>query len=108
MKKEWQITVACFLVLALIAVLCLGCGKGEEQGVTITLGELTDFTGPASVSTLYLHYALQDTIRYYNEEGLIPGVKLKLVSYDTQYSPARTLPGYDWLKEEEHEPAAAR
>jgi len=99
MRKEWQILVACFLVLALIAMLCLGCGKGKEREVTITIGELTDFTGPASTSTVYLHYALADTIRYYNEEGLIPGVKLKLVSYDTQYSPARTLPGYDWLKE---------
>ena len=99
MKKEWQIVTACFLVLALIAMLCLGCGKGKEREVTITIGELTDFTGPASTSTVYLHYALADTIRYYNEEGLIPGVKLKLVSYDTQYNTARTVPGYDWLKE---------
>jgi len=99
MKREWKVVVACFLVAALVSVLCLGCGKGEEQEVTITIGELTDLTGPAATSTVYLHYALADTIRYYNEEGLIPGVRLKLISWDTQYNTARTLPGYDWLKE---------
>jgi ABC-type branched-subunit amino acid transport system substrate-binding protein len=91
--------VACFLILALVAVPCLGCGNGERREVTITIGELTDLTGPASTSTIYLHYALQDTIRYYNEEGLIPGVKLRLTSYDTNYNTARTLLGYYWLKE---------
>lgn len=41
---------------------------------------------------------IEDVVRYYNEEAVIPGVKINLVSYDTHYDPARTLPGWDWLK----------
>ena len=34
-------------------------------------------------------------VRYCNEEAIIPGVKIKLATYDTHYDPARTLPGWD-------------
>jgi|GEM_PF-423573 len=67
--------------------------------VTITIGELTDLTGPASPAVITLHYALDDIVNYYNQEGLIPGVKFDVVSWDNKYDPSRDVPGYEWVKE---------
>lgn len=93
--------LAAFLVLVLIATLGLSCGGGggEPGVVTITIGEITDLTGPGSPAVITLHYCLQDMISYYNDEGLIPGVKLKMVSWDTRYDASREIPGYEWVRE---------
>jgi len=101
MKKDrWKRPIACFLVLALMAVLCLGCGGDKADGkVTIVIGEMTDLTGPASPAIIPFHYGLQDIIKYYNEEGFIPGVQLKAVTYDTHLNPARAIPGWEWCIE---------
>jgi len=98
MKHIWKRAVASLLVLVLIVPLCLGCGDEDEEKVVITIGEITDLTGPGAPAVISLHYALEDMIKYYNEEELIPGVKLKLVFYDTKLDPAREVPGYDWVR----------
>jgi ABC-type branched-subunit amino acid transport system substrate-binding protein len=98
MKCKYKVAMAFLVVLALLVPLSLGCGGGGEKGVTIVIGEITDLTGPASPACLPVHYGLVDLVRYFNEEDLIPGVRLKLVTYDFAYSPARDLPGYDWCK----------
>ena len=99
MKKNWKGAIACFMVLALIATLCFGCDEEGEKGkVTITIGELTDFTGPASPAVIAMHYALEDIAEYYNEENLIPGVEIKIASWDTKIDPSRVVPGYEWLR----------
>ena len=98
MNNNWKKVIASVLVLALIATLSFGCAKKAEKGVVITIGELTDLTGPASPAIISLHYALEDMVRYYNEEGLIPGVKIDIVSWDTKYDPSRPIPGYDWVR----------
>jgi len=69
------------------------------EDVVITLGNLTDFTGPAAVMMLPVDTALADMVRYFNEENLIPGVRLKIESYDGQMDPSKDLSGYEWLKE---------
>jgi hypothetical protein len=99
MKNSWKRGMAAVLALALLIPLCLSCGAGKEEKVTITIGEITDLTGPGSPSTIPLHYVMQDLVKYYNKKGLIPGVKLRLVSYDEQYNLARVIPGYEWCKE---------
>jgi ABC-type branched-subunit amino acid transport system substrate-binding protein len=87
------------LVLVLVGTLGLSCGGGDEGGkVTITTGEINDLTGYASAWLIPMHYGLVDLVRYYNDEGLIPGVELKVVSYDDQMNPAKTIPGYDWVR----------
>ena len=99
MNRNWKKAVASLVVLALVAVLSFGCAeKAEEEVVVITIGELTDLTGPASPAIRSLHYALEDMVRYYNEEDLIPGVELSIVSWDTKYDPSRAIPGYDWVR----------
>jgi len=100
MKHNWKRDMAALLVLALLIPLCFSCGAGKEEGkLTITIGEITDLTGPGSPATIPLHYVMQDLVKYYNEKGLIPGVKLRLVSYDDQYNLARDIPGYEWCRE---------
>ncbi len=69
------------------------------EEVTITIGNLTDKTGPASRALTMVDMALEDLAEYFNEEILVPGAKLKVVSYDTQYDPSKDRPGYEWLKE---------
>lgn len=100
MSHSWRRLLACFLVLTVIATLCLGCGEDEdeEKRVTITIGEITDLSGPAGPQLVSLSYAVHDVARYYNEEGFIPEAKIEIVTYDTRLDPARDIPGYDWLR----------
>ena len=69
------------------------------EPVKITIGNLTDITGPSSNALVVITTALEDLVLYYNENNIIPGVELEVVSYDTQYDPNRFTPGYEWLKE---------
>jgi hypothetical protein len=102
MRRNWKMVVGCLLVMAMVAVpfVGVGCGGGRGGGkVTITLGEIDDFTGPAGTYMSILSYGMQDVVRHYNENDLIPGVRIKLISYDTGLDPSRDIPAYDWLKE---------
>lgn len=98
MSCQWKKVIVSFLVVAMIAVFCVGCGGDEEGKVVLTIGEVSDFTGPASPAANITHKATVDAVRYFNEKGLIPGVRIKLVSWDTQWNPARNLPGYEWVR----------
>ena len=68
--------------------------------IVITIGNLTDLTGPGAHAMSYATMALEDMVRYYNDEHLIPGVELKTATYDGQLDPSRDIPGYEWLKRE--------
>jgi len=43
--------------------------------------------------------ALEDLVNYYNEQDLIPGVRLEVLAYDTSFDASKDIPGYKWLKE---------
>jgi hypothetical protein len=95
-----KLFISLLVVAALVATLSIGCGKEKAQGkTTIVVGTITDLTGPASHAVKPVLYALEDIIQYINTENPIPGVKLKLVTYDSQYNPARDIPGYDWCRD---------
>jgi ABC-type branched-subunit amino acid transport system substrate-binding protein len=99
MRQGWKVAVVCLLVLTMLATIGVGCGKKGEEKVTITIGQLNDLTGPAASICVPITTVLQDLCRYYNEENLIPGVKLKVATYDTSLNPAKELPGYYWVRE---------
>ena len=65
----------------------------------ITIGNLSDYTGVSSNAMEYINMALDDLVEYYNENNLIPGVRLKVITYDGQMDPSRDIPGYEWLKQ---------
>jgi len=93
-----------FLLLSLVSLPLAGCSAGANepggQGeVTVTIGALTDKTGPGSIALSLIDTALADMVRYYNEENLIPGVHLEIISYDGQFDPANDIPGYEWLRQ---------
>lgn len=90
------------LIFCLLAVLASGCGKSskESESVVITIGDLTDLSGPSSAAIKPISWALEDYVNYVNENHPIPGVELKYVQYDTKYDPSRFLAGYEWLKEQ--------
>ncbi|MCP4603293.1 MAG: ABC transporter substrate-binding protein [Proteobacteria bacterium] len=67
--------------------------------VIITIGNITDMTGPAANAMVLADYALADIVRYYNEEIPIPGVELEIISYNGEYDASKDIPGYEWLKE---------
>jgi len=67
--------------------------------VTITIGVITDKTGMAALSMQPVDQALEDLIKYFNGNELIPGARLEAIFYDGQYDPAKDIPGYEWLRE---------
>ena len=69
------------------------------KDVVITIGNLTDKTGPGAIAFALIDMALDDLVAYYNDNNLIPGVKLEVVSYDGAFDPAKDIPGYEWLKD---------
>ena len=68
------------------------------EKIPIIIGNLTDMTGVSSNAMSMVNKALADMVKYYNEENLIPGVELEIVTYDGQFDPSRDIPGYEWLK----------
>ena len=70
-----------------------------DEPVAITIGIITDMTGPGAGSIYMVDMAFEDLVRYYNENSLIPGVELEVIKYDSQYDPSRDIPGYEWLRE---------
>ncbi len=51
------------------------------ESVAITIGNHIDLTGPGANPMAAINLALADAVDYYNEEGLIPGVELKIGEY---------------------------
>jgi len=104
-------------VMLLLLSLSIGCTSGEPSpsplvrptatpempetppDVVITIGNLSDLTGVSSNAMVYINMALDDLIKYYNENNLIPGVRLNVITYDGQMNPAMDIPGYEWLRE---------
>ncbi|RFU65001.1 ABC transporter substrate-binding protein [Peribacillus glennii] len=93
------------LLPLLIFSLCLmaACGNGTAkkgstgsqgtQGVTdneILIGHLGPQTGPYAVYD-YFRKGIDSHFKYVNENGGVNGKKLKLVAYDDQYQPSRTV-----------------
>ena len=100
MKCKCKMAVAFLLILVMLVPLSFSCGGGGGGGkVTVTVGFLTDFTGPGGPAIAKLYPVIQDLVQYYNDEELIPDAKVRLISYDTAMDTAKYIPGYDWLKE---------
>lgn len=112
-RKSAILSVLLF-VLTFVFVLA-ACGGGESspaathdtepepvltpspEPLVITIGNLTDVTGPSASAQEVINLALDDIINYYNDEDVIPGVEFELLNYDTRLDPSRYTVGYEWL-----------
>ena len=121
MKMLSRIGMVGMAVILLLLSLAVGCGDDDDELVplaeptveqqstlapsehmeeaVIKIGNHTDKTGPGTNAMQYVNMALADTIEYYNENNLIPGVEVELIEYDGQADPSKDLPGYEWLKQ---------
>lgn len=101
MKQRWVVIVAsCLMIIAVLSALCLSCGGGgEKEKVTIVVGNISDMTGPAADALVPINYAMQDLANYFNENDLIPGATIKVVSYNAEYNPAKDVPAWDWCRD---------
>ncbi len=112
MTSPAKISAIALVIILLALSLLSACdgGNGDEptaktteglgaEDVVITIGNHSDLTGPTSNAMDSINAAFNDLIDYFNDENLIPGVELKVVTYDGQMDPARDIPGYEWLRE---------
>ncbi|MCP4612414.1 MAG: ABC transporter substrate-binding protein [Planctomycetes bacterium] len=71
------------------------------EELTITIGNITDKTGPASQALVNVDAALMDNIKYFEEQGLFPeGLTIDLIEYNTEYDPGKFITAYEWLQEQ--------
>ena len=100
MGRKWIALLCCVLAVLLVMPAIVGCGgsKDETGTKTLVIGDLTDLTGPAANAMTPISWSLQDYSDYVNREGLIPGVTLRVVQYDTKYDTQRFQLGYDYVK----------
>ena len=76
----------------------VSCAEEETRVTEITIGELGDYTGSASHAEAQVHEGFRDYFRMLEEEAPIPGVRIRMVNYDTRLDYGRAMPGYVWLK----------
>jgi len=100
-SKKLSKVVALVLLSAVLAILpgLVGCAKEEEEArKEIVIGFMGDFTGPAAATCGELYKGITDYFRMVEEDDPIPGVKVKIITYDTRMDYARGASGYVWLK----------
>jgi len=100
MSKRLIRVMALVLLGALLATFSglAGCAKEEGKVPEIVIGFQTDLTGPAAFAVGHLYDGFQDYFRMVEEEDPIPGVKIKIITWDTRSDAARVKPGYVWMK----------
>ncbi len=108
-QMKWLVMIAAVVLISALIISYCACEEtstksptspsSPDKPVVVTIGNLTDKSGVASESNRIIDMALEDMVSYYNEQNLIPGIQLKVISYDTQYDPALDIEGYEWLKE---------
>lgn len=70
-----------------------------QETTKFKLGNISDITGPAAPALTVVDFALNDLIEHFNGNNLIPGMELEVVTFDSQYDPGRSIPGYEWVLE---------
>lgn len=101
-SKIWTLMIVVLLIGVSLMVACDDDDDEETSApsaepVTFKLGNISDVTGPAAPALTVVDGALADLVKYFNDNNLIPGMEIEVVTYDSQYNPGNAKPGYEWL-----------
>jgi hypothetical protein len=100
MRSRLMRMVALLMLTVLLAGVpgLVGCAGEEAAGNEIVYGWLWDYTGRAAVGVTQVYQGFRDYLRMVEETDPIPGVQVKLITYDTKSDASRVMPGYMSLK----------
>jgi hypothetical protein len=100
MRSRLMRMVALLMLTVLLAGVpgLVGCAGEEAAGNEIVYGWLWDFTGRAAVGVTQTFQGFKDYLRMVEETDPIPGVQIKMITYDTKSDASRVMPGYMSLK----------
>ena len=91
------------LSLAFVAMVALAAPAAAEPGVTdteIVIGSCAALNGPANFLGTQTVQGAQAYLNHVNEQGGVHGRKVKLVSYDDGYEPAKAIECFNKLKQD--------
>ena len=97
MRSRMAKILLLFVGLLLVGTSALvGCAEeGEEQ---VTVGFLGDFTGASAATCGELMKGMDDYLTVMEEEDPIPGVNIRVTTFDTKLDYGKVKPGYIDLK----------
>jgi ABC-type branched-subunit amino acid transport system substrate-binding protein len=75
-----------------------------EKPKEIVFHTVHDYSGPLSATTLQAAEASKDLLQYYNDQGGLDGVPLRLQLHDTKYERAAAMAAYAQIREEKPKP----
>ena len=94
-KNRWAGTIIAGILTALLLISACGPSPTEPTGKKIVeIGDITPITGPVSSSEQGSLMALQDYVRYFNEEIGIPDVTIELTWVDNANELSRFISSY--------------
>jgi len=76
----------------------IGCSGGDDSADRIVIGFEGDLTGPAAKAVIDVYNGFWDYFQMAEDEGLLPGIDVSIVHYDTKTEYGRVPAGYEWLK----------
>lgn len=93
-----RIAIVVFVAVLLVVFSVAGCAKpaGPEEGV-IKVGAVQDLTGPVAASGVPVTQAMEDFVKYINEQGGIRGHKVESIVFDTRYDNNLAVTGFEKL-----------
>lgn len=102
MKKLTSLFAAiCFLTMGIL----MSTSAVAEDVPEVAVGEICAMTGPTSATHLMCFSGSKDYFKYINDQGGVKGekgkVKIKVLSYDSQYQAAKAKDGFARLRRQD-------
>lgn len=106
MRKGTFPTVAVLVAAAIFSAMSIPAGAAEKPAKGVVVGNISAMTGPTSGTHMMCQSGSRDYLYHLNEtKGGIAGkkgkVKVKYLSYDSQYVAAKAKDGFAKLKEQD-------
>jgi branched-chain amino acid transport system substrate-binding protein len=96
--RQGGVTILAMALAALFLVTACAPGATPPEGKKIELGEIGSLTGPGSSADQNFLAGALDYVKYYNEQGMIPGVTVELIWRDSGRNLDRWVSAYEVLK----------